>query len=46
MIIINYLNYKNQKMLLKNIPSKSAIPFYLLVSKRANVKIVVTKKRF
>lgn len=46
MIIINYLNYKNQKMLLKNIPSRTAIPYYLLDSKRANVKIIVTKKRF
>lgn len=46
MIIINYLNYRNQKMILKNIPSRTAIPFYLLDSKRANVKIVVTKRTF
>lgn len=46
MLIINYLNYKNEKMSLKNMPSNIAVPFYLLNSQRANVKIIITKKSF
>lgn len=46
MLIINYLNYKNEKMLLKKMPSNIAVPFYLLNSQRADVKIIITKKSF
>ena len=46
MIIINFLNYKKEKLRIKNIPSRIAIPFYLKQAKEADIKIILTKKMF
>ena len=46
MLIINYLNYKGDRMKIKNIPTRIAIPFYLTKAIEAEIKIVLTKKSF
>lgn len=46
MLIINYLNYKGDKMKIKNMPTKIAISFYLTKGREAETKIVLTKKSF
>ena len=46
MLIINYLNYKNDRMKIKNVPTKIAISFYLTKARKAEIKIVLTKKSF
>lgn len=46
MLIINYLNYKGDKMKIKNVPTRIAISFYLTKAREAEIKIVLTKKSF
>lgn len=46
MIILNFLNYKKEKVLLKKVPTDIAIRFYLTMKELANIKLIVTKKTF
>lgn len=46
MLIINFLNYRGDRMKIKNVPTKIAIPFYLVKAREAEIKIVLTKKSF
>lgn len=46
MIILNYLNYKKEKVLLKKAPTGIAIKFYLTMKEIANIKLILTKKLF
>lgn len=46
MLIINYLNYKGDRLKIKNMPTKIAISFYLTRAIESEIKIVLTKKSF
>lgn len=46
MLIINFLNYRGDRMKIKNVPTKIAISFYLTKVREAEIKIVLTKKSF
>lgn len=46
MLKINYLNYKNERMKIKNVPTKIATSFYPTKAREAEIKIVLTKKSF
>lgn len=46
MLIINYLNYRGERLKLKNMPTKTAVSFYLTKAIEAEIKIVLTKKSF
>lgn len=45
MTILNFLNYKREKILLKNVPTSIAIRFYLTMKEVANIKLIVIKRK-
>ena len=46
MLIDYYLNFWNERLKLKNGPSRNMIPFYLTMKEKCDIKIIVTKRTF
>ena len=44
MIILNYKNFKGDKLKLKNVPTKIATKFYLTEKETCDIKVILTKK--
>ena len=46
MIILNYKNFKGDKLKLKNVPTEIVTKFYLTNKEICDIKVIVTKKHF
>lgn len=44
MIILNYKNFKGDKLKLKNVPTKVVTKFYLTKKETCDIKVILTKK--
>lgn len=46
MLIAYYLNFRNERLKLKNVTSRNMIPFYLTMKEKHDIKVIVTKRTF